>query len=106
MAVNIARFLRLGGLTCQMFFTSSRLKLSFFLLRSITSSVSDRLTNFPETFFLPVFLSTSIFSPGLQLAQNIPGLVWSAGLLRHYAGRGKDQDPAQTEWRRFSYSTS
>jgi hypothetical protein len=29
--------------------------------------------------------------------QNIPGLIRSGGLLRHYAGRGKDQKPAQTE---------
>src|SRR5215813_2461287 len=59
----IACFVRPGGATRQMFFTSSWLKLSPLPLRAITNSASDRLTNLPETFFLPVFLSTSIFSP-------------------------------------------
>src|SRR5215813_15672030 len=40
----------------------------------------------------------------MQLAQEIPGLVWncgglvwSCGLLRHCAGRGKNREPEQTE---------
>src|SRR5262249_61036024 len=61
--LNFPRLIGPGGLACLLFFTSLRLKLSFFPLRSINNSVSERLTNFPETFFLPVFLSPSIFSP-------------------------------------------
>jgi hypothetical protein len=89
MAMYVPFFHLLGGVTRQVFFTSSRVKLTFFLLRSITNSVSDRLTNFPDTFFLPVFLSQPrVFLPpatgpgdpriGLELWE-IDSELWKIG---------------------------
>src|SRR5262249_32270640 len=61
------------------------MKLSTLPLRAIISSELYRLTNLPETFFLPVFLSTSSFSPPrswLRTSQDWFGTVedWFGGV--------------------------